>query len=127
MQDLTKKINHGGHGDTEDTERNARTRLPGDLNVISLCTSVLFCFSLAAMPAGTLEKPLLSIDQECTAFSMAADGRVVYAVRHTFTKNKIQMERDDIWMADAGGKRRRIVEGEKLIRGTGPFSYQVHA
>jgi dipeptidyl aminopeptidase/acylaminoacyl peptidase len=127
MQNRTKKINHRGHRDTEDTEKKASARLLSDLKFLALCGSVLFCFWQAAAPAGTPEKPLLSIDQECTAFSMAADGRVVYAVRHTFSKKKFQMERDDIWMADAGGRRRRIVEGEKLIRGAGPFSYQVHA
>jgi len=124
MQNQTKRINHR---DTEGTEKKASTRLPGDLNVHSLCRAAFFCFWLAAMPAAAQEKPLLSIDQECTAFSMAPDGRVVYAVRHTFSRKKFQMERDDIWMAEANGKHRRIVEGEKLIRGTGPFSYQVHA
>lgn len=70
---------------------------------------------------------MLSIDQECTGFAMGADGRVVYAVRHTFSKKplKYEMERDDIWIASPGGKRRRIIEGAKLVRGNAPFSYQV--
>jgi Tol biopolymer transport system component len=92
---------------------------------------------LGLVPAAGQEKPVLSIDQECTAFAMAADGRVVYAVRHVFSKKRIKndikrddtwlMERDDIWMMEANGKRRRVVEGEKLVRGTGAFSYQVRA
>jgi len=82
---------------------------------------------LLALPARAQEKPLYSIDQECTAFSLAADGRVVYSVRHVFSKKRFQMERDDIWVMEAGGKRRRILEGAKLVRGTGPFSYQVRS
>lgn len=127
MQNLTRKVNHKGHRDTEGTEKKESPRLPGDLNVLSLRCFVFFCFWLAVMPAMAQEKPLLSIDQECTAFSMAADGRVVYAVRHTFSRKQFQMERDDIWMMAANGKRRRIVEGEKLVRGSGPFSYQVRS
>jgi dipeptidyl aminopeptidase/acylaminoacyl peptidase len=73
------------------------------------------------------EKPLYSIDQDCTAFSLAPDGRVVYSVRHVFTQKRFQMERDDIWVMVPGGKRWKILEGAKLVRGTGPFSYQVRS
>jgi dipeptidyl aminopeptidase/acylaminoacyl peptidase len=91
---------------------------------------IAMCAEMCAMEAraAAQEKPLLSIDQECTSFSMAPDGRVVYSVRHVFSKKplKYYMERDDIWIASRGS-RRRIVEGEKLVRGTGPFSYQVRS
>ena len=37
------------------------------------------------------------------------------------------MERDDIWMIGADGKRRKIVNGEKLVRGPAAFSYAIQS
>lgn len=144
MQTQKKKIKHRGHrGHREEREKGTRAKKLGIfilrdfLSFLSLCTLRPLCYAvcffflmaIAAAPAGAQEKPLLSIDQECTAFAMAPDGRVVYAVRHVFSKRpfKYDMERDDLWMMDANGKRRRIVEGEKLVRGNAPFSYQVRS
>lgn len=131
MHTLRKKIQHREHREaTEDTEGERHSSIWRDaysISQLSLCNFLLVSVLLAEIPAAAQGKPLMAIDQECTAFAMAADGRVVYAVRRTITKNKFQMERDDIWIAEPGGRRRRIVEGEKLVRGTGPFSYQVHA
>ena len=126
MTTLKKRNLHRGHGETEGTEKKETSRLPVGFRIRAARYSILFCLLLAVMPARAQEKPVLSIDQECTAFAMAPDGRVVYAVRHTITRKHILMERDDIWMMGAGAKRRRIVEGEKLVRGDGIFSYKVH-
>ena len=97
------------------------------LGMTTLATLAVTAPLLLAPAARAQEKPLYSIDQECTAFSLSADGRVVYSVRHVFSQKRFQMERDDIWVMAAGGKRRRILEGAKLVRGTGPFSYQVRS
>lgn len=91
----------------------------------------LFCFlagccSLPSAKAQNLDKPLQSIDEDITAFAYAPDGRIVYSTyRRVKTKVYDALEHDDIWIQDAGGKRRRILEGQKYTRGTQAFSYLV--
>jgi dipeptidyl aminopeptidase/acylaminoacyl peptidase len=72
-----------------------------------------------------LDKPLQTIDEEITAFAFAPDGRIVYSVRRLFKTKKYDLQRDDIWLQEANGKRRRLLIGEKFVRGTAPFTYTV--
>jgi len=81
------------------------------------------------LPASTLaqEAPTLTIDDECMAAAYAPDGRIAYAARHVYKTKHFELERDDVWLAAADGKRRRIVNGEKLVRGNAPFSYAIQS
>src|SRR5277367_5282905 len=84
-------------------------------------------FAVALGRAQDLEKPVNSIDEDITAFAFAPDGRIVYAVRRPYKTKKYDLEHDDIWLQDAGGKRRRILQGDKFTRGERPFTYAVEA
>jgi dipeptidyl aminopeptidase/acylaminoacyl peptidase len=89
-----------------------------------ICTlSVAILLSAPFLPAQ--EKLSFRIDDEVTRFAFSGDGRIAYAVRHVFSEKKIQLQRDDIWIADRDGKKRRILQGEKFVHGAGPFSYLV--
>ena len=55
----------------------------------------------------------------------ANDGRIAYSVEHTFRVKKAMYRRDDIWIVTPQGSKRRLIEGEKFVRGTAPFSYVV--
>ena len=83
------------------------------------------CCSLPAARAQGVDfsKPLKTIDEEVTAFAFAPDGRVVYSVRRLFKTKQYDLQRDDIWLQESNGKRRRLLSGEKFVRGTGPFTY----
>lgn len=70
-----------------------------------------------------IDKPLLNIDDDISAFAFAPDGRIVYSARHHFHTKQYDLERDDVWLQDTGGKRRRLLQGEKFARGNTPFSY----
>ena len=59
--------------------------------------------------------------------AFASDGRLAYATRRLFKTRLYDLQRDDIWLHGADGKRRRIVNGEKLVRGNVPFSYTVNS
>jgi dipeptidyl aminopeptidase/acylaminoacyl peptidase len=86
------------------------------------------CCSLPTARAQDLDKPLQSIDEEVTAFSFAPDGRIVYSVyRRLKTKQFDALEHDDIWLQEAGGKRRRLLDGQKYSRGNQPFSYLIES
>jgi dipeptidyl aminopeptidase/acylaminoacyl peptidase len=84
------------------------------------------CCSLPSARAQNLDKPLQNIDEEVTAFAFAPDGRIVYSVyRKLKTKAYDALEHDDIWLQEAGGQRRRILEGQKYTRGNQTFSYLI--
>jgi len=94
----------------------------------SLVCVLVGCCSLPSAKAQNLDKPLQSIDEEITAFAYAPDGRIVYSVyRRVKTKLYDALEHDDIWIQDAGGKRRRLLEGQKYTRGNQSFSYLINS
>jgi hypothetical protein len=88
---------------------------------------LLACMAWPVLPgrAQDLDKPVQNIDEDITAFRFAPDGRIAYAVNRPFKTKQYDLEHDDIWIQDAGGKRRRIFVGEKFQRGTAPFTYHV--
>ncbi|MGH9775067.1 MAG: hypothetical protein ACRD50_08990 [Candidatus Acidiferrales bacterium] len=71
--------------------------------------------------------PHLSIDDKVTAFDIASDGRIAYAVIHLMHKREYEMQRDDIWMVSSEGKKTQIVKGDKLVSGNAPLSYSIEA
>jgi hypothetical protein len=74
--------------------------------------------------AQNLDKPSFSIDDEITAFSFGPEGGIAFSVYHNFKTKKYDLEHDDIWVQEARGKRRRILEGQKFTRsGTQLLSY----
>jgi dipeptidyl aminopeptidase/acylaminoacyl peptidase len=77
--------------------------------------------------AQNLDKPVMNVDDEVTAFAYAPDGRIVFSVKRMFKNKKYDMQRDDIFIAETNGKRRRILEGQKFTHGDKPFTYQVES
>ncbi len=67
-----------------------------------LCV-LLGCCLFPVSPAQELDKPLQNIDEEITAFSFAPDGRIAYSVRRLFKTKQYDLQRDDIWIQEAGG------------------------
>jgi hypothetical protein len=94
-------------------------------NLCALACAIIGCCSppTARAQSPDLEKPLLNIDDDISAFAFAPDGRIVYSARHHFHTKQYDLERDDIWLQETGGKRRRLLQGEKFTRGNTPFSY----
>jgi dipeptidyl aminopeptidase/acylaminoacyl peptidase len=96
-------------------------------NLCSLICAIIGCCSLPAARAQSpdLEKPLLNIDDDISAFAFAPDGRIVYSARRNFHTKQYDFEHDDIWLQDTSGKRRRLLEGQKFSRSSTPFSYTI--
>src|SRR3984893_18532389 len=105
----------------------SRSRYRWIRNLCSLACAVIGCCSLPGTSAQgvDLEKPLLNIDEDISAFAFAPDGRIVYSVRRHFHTKEYELERDDIWLNDNGGKRRLFLQGEKFLRGNTPFTYTI--
>ena len=95
------------------------------LRLCAFIFALLGCGLLPQSRAQNLDKPLQNIDEDITTFEFAPDGRIVYSVRRTFKVKKYEGQHDDIWLMEAGGKRRRLLQAEKFSIGTTPFSYAV--
>jgi hypothetical protein len=76
------------------------------------CSVSLFLLSADGLRAQDLDKPAVNIDEDVTAFAFAPDGRVVYSVRRMYRNKKYDMQRDDIFLRETGGRTKRIFQGE---------------
>ena len=105
----------------------ARSRFRWLRRFCALLCAIAGCCSLPVSRAQSinLEKPLQSIDEDITGFAYAPDGRIIYSVRRLFKTKLYDLQRDDIWLQDNNGKRRRILSGDKFTRGNAPFTYLV--
>ena len=91
----------------------------------ALCVNIsLF---LSPSPAQNFDKPVTNIDEEVTAFAYAPNGNIVFSVRRMFKTKKYDLQRDDIWLLDSSGKRKRLLEGQKFTRDEKLFTYQVES
>jgi dipeptidyl aminopeptidase/acylaminoacyl peptidase len=111
------------------SSRRSRVRL-SLIGAPALLAATLAFSSLASPPAANaqnLDKPVMNVDEEVTAFSYAPDGRIVFSVRHMFKTKKYDLQRDDIWLLENNGKRKRLLEGLKFTHGDKPFTYQVES
>jgi hypothetical protein len=77
--------------------------------------------------AQNLDKTVMNVDEEVTAFAYAPDGRIVFSVRRMYKAKKYDLQRDDIFILETNGKRKRIFTGEKFTHGDKPFTYQVES
>ncbi len=108
--------------------KSAKGRAPSSPFVVAIFTILLWLIPFPVRVVGqNLDKPVMNVDDEVTAFAYAPDGRIVFSVRRMFKNKKYDMQRDDIFIAEANGKRRRILEGQKFTHGDKPFTYQVES
>ena len=93
--------------------------------------TLMLVFVLGLIPcfgpvrAQEMSKPVTTVDDEVTAFAYALDGRIAYSVRHLYKAKRYDMERDDIFMLEPGGKRKKIFSGEKFSTGDKPITYLI--
>src|SRR5579863_1819854 len=67
----------------------------------------LFLLLAAATSSRAQEKPLSSIDLDCRAFAISADGTAACAMFHKLHFQHYEIERDNIWTVTLNGKRKR--------------------
>jgi dipeptidyl aminopeptidase/acylaminoacyl peptidase len=99
------------------------------LHVLVLTTVLMLASSLPLVGARgqNLDKSVMNVDEEVTSFSYAPDGRIVFSVRRMFKTKKYELQRDDIWLLERNGKRKRLLEGLKFTHGDKLFTYQVES
>jgi hypothetical protein len=109
------------------TDRSRFRPLARRLIPVAALALAFVCVGAAFAGPSAEQGSLGSIDEDCNAFTIGRDGRVVFATQHVFSQHKFMMQRDDIWIGEPGKGKRKILNGEKLSRGEGGFSYTVRA
>jgi hypothetical protein len=111
------------------TCRCSQSRFRWLRNFCSLICAIAGCCSVPDVNARAqnidINKPLQTIDEDISAFAFAPDGRIVFSIRRHFHTKEYDLERDDIWLQETNGKRRRLLQGEKFLHGDKPFSYTI--
>jgi hypothetical protein len=92
---------------------------------------LLVCVAMAAafVPAPLFAqlKPTMTIDEDCQAFAISQDNRIVYAVPHIKRMKKAVIERDDVFIADLEGHTKKIVDVEKFMPAVNPSTYIINS
>jgi hypothetical protein len=114
--------------------RERRPRSGGTAATITRSSWIRFllaalCSLVAALSAKAqnFDKPITNVDEEVTAFAYAPNGNIVFSVRRMFKTKKYDLQRDDIWLLESGGKRKRLLEGQKFTHDDKLFTYQVES
>jgi hypothetical protein len=82
------------------------------LRAVCLCAIGFLSMPVVAT-AQSLDKPLINIDEDVTAFAFAPDGRIV-SVAADVQEQEIRYAADDIWVQEAGGKRKEFFKANIL-------------
>jgi len=91
------------------------------LGTLSLAGILIARPALAQEPA-----PVLTINEDCTAFAFGPGESIVYSVRHAFGEMGYDdVERDDFWLHEPGKKDRRVLNGQRFFVTGQVFSYVV--
>jgi hypothetical protein len=91
-----------------------------------LCAALLAGLFTAPLLRAQEPAPVLTINEDCTAFGLGPGERIVYAVRHVFGELGFDLERDDFWLHEPGAKKdRRILNGQRMFLSGELFSYVV--
>jgi dipeptidyl aminopeptidase/acylaminoacyl peptidase len=102
-----------------------RARFLSATTVVAACAFTLTAFAFSQIPPARPPTARIEVDDDCTTLAYAPDGRLAYSTRHIFNLQKYQLERDDVWILEKDGRRRKIINGEKMGHGAGAFSYTI--
>ncbi|HKN60545.1 MAG TPA: hypothetical protein VJW93_05190, partial [Candidatus Acidoferrales bacterium] len=61
------------------------------------------------------DRPSATIIEDCSAFAISPNDRIVYSVPHMKRVKHVIIERDDVSVADLSGKGKIIVERDKFM------------
>lgn len=96
------------------------------VNATSVAVAAILVLALLPLRlTAQLVKPQLTIEEDCQTFAVAQDNKIVFAVAHQKRLKKVILERDDIWVSSADGRKKRILEGDKFMPTTQMTSFTV--
>jgi hypothetical protein len=106
-------------------KRNGLTAEGVSYRIAQALIMAVMISSLPSVFSQSMEKAVVTVDDEVTAFTYAPDGRIVFSARRMYKAKKYDLERDDIYVLEQNGKRKKIFSGEKFTLGDKPFTYLI--
>lgn len=90
--------------------------------------AALFVLAAFPFPASSAadDKPAFLMEEYCSTFAFAPDNRVAIGVYRIFNHKKYTLEGDDLWISSPDGKRKRIIEGAKIVKTDKPQSFKIN-
>jgi hypothetical protein len=73
------------------------------------------------------EEALFTVAENVSAFAIAPDDTIAYAVPHLKRFDKILIERDEVWLSSAKGKEHRILDPDKFMPTPPPTTYVIQS
>jgi len=75
-----------------------------------------FCFPslFFPLPLQAQDNLLFKIDESVTRFAFSGSGRITFFRSPRIFREKVQLQRDDIWIAERDGQETRILQGDKI-------------
>jgi len=120
VKSLTRETAAAGRKTAQRSACETRARrFPG------LALGALAIASFLVAIAFAQEKPRWIFEEDVQAFAVAQDNKIVCAVPHVKRVKKIIIERDDVWVLEPNGGRKRIIEGNKFMPSPPPSTYVV--
>lgn len=97
---------------------NSGGKRSGAARVSMFCALAAGAFVVTIIVGGALaqglEKPLFRVDDDCSPFAAAPDGKIVYAVAHRKHIKKLEFVHTDLWVAEPNGSKKRILDDDKF-------------
>ncbi len=93
---------------------------------VAFAASFVFVLFLGAR-AIAQQTPSVTIQNDCSAFAIAPDNSIAYAVPHIKRFDKIVIERDDVWVSNTRGKAHLILDPDKFMPVPPPSTYVIQS
>lgn len=93
-----------------------------------ILAAAIFLIAAFPFPASSAadQKPGFTMEEYCSTFAFAPDNRIAVGVYRIYNHKKYTLEGDDLWIASPDGRRKRIIEGEKIVKTDKPQSFKIN-
>lgn len=93
-----------------------------------IAAAALLLLATFPFPASSAadQKPAFTMEEYCSTFAFAPDNRIAIGVYRIFNHKKYTLEGDDLWISSPDGRRKRIIEGEKIVKTAKPQSFKIN-
>jgi len=87
---------------------------------------LLGAIDLPSAPSKSGDEPKFVFEEDCSTFAFSPDNHIAFGVRRAYNYKKYVVQGDDLWIASIDGKRKKVIDGEKLVKVPQFHSYSIN-
>jgi hypothetical protein len=87
---------------------------------------LLGAINLASAPSKSGDDPKFTFEEDCSTFAFSPDNHIAFGVRRAYNYKKYVVQGDDLWISTIDGKRKKVIDGEKLVKVPKFNSYSIN-